>query len=1751
MAKCINTSHPDFKKLEQGSGIGFLDLEIMVSDWQSARNTDEFPTLGDLPEGSKSLDINSALKKGFLKDLNFTVTEYDNIKKALGYDAVSMLDLVTKKIIANKDEPITKEVAYLMYKLFSRDASYKIKSELKYLISTWDKYQKKFDFHKNQVEKQLGYIADSSEWKNTVRERVIIDFLEETLLQYYNNPKEFEKVVPQRWSKEDFTLLKKILRAIKKFMDKLGLGENKVQKQERLINLASGLAQEVLTQEYSVYDFKVDPSVHLKNYEDTLSNFPEQKKIVEDLQEIGIVVSGSLSLRKAGSVYRTVDESLHDIDSIVPYNKVTNDSHFESVYKQAVRISKQEGDPLIRRVIFSNAFEQKYLHGASWYQEFLKKHPNTKKLTGFIGSEHANGYETYTYTVVIDGKFDEKGEYIEDTGTIVDFFIRLRPDQFEHSNYFATWKEIITAKLLMGGKENKFRKKDLVDLINFVPFVQSGDKYDFYTKDFIFLVKKEEVESEDVFYELDSEPRENVDQKVKEELLSILNRNGIAVTSMSEYEETYSLRTGKPFTVRALADTLRNIIAVDESLESNRTLSEEAMHMAVAANVDTFEFNRAMRLVVDTAEYTDNYEKYEQAYKAQGLSGEALERKVRMEILGKVGKELLFQEVKSSTQGTGIGKYLRKMWNRFLDLFRPAKTELEKILAKWSDQLISGNLGEIQSEGTFFEIEDTPISEAEKLYKKFLAGLKSRALTFKRFEGESEAASERLLKTYYEFTNKEFNAGLVEFVGMMAKDISNGVAFIKKYQDGTAAFTSREWRDMKIMLDYYDAHRKQLEDYMAKSLAEDGILTDEQIEEVEEYLGTILTGLNKIKGFHRRAGLKLTEEHVIAEVKDAISDPELQKKEIESLLSHLREVDFDSNRALYWAGSLVHAKDSFLRNVHYTMTKVRRSVDRFTYDLGKKLTKEAERLGIKDTSKFIEKIGSKFSHYFIDRFRYGAFTQASVEFHKQRHVKYGLPEDKIERRGIKNTWREASIAVAEERATPEQEQLAAILAEYNKEVAQWFTKNTVPKEGWQQIVEQVKKELGGGTTPEFQEWKEENIGISQPGTKWEREYPKGVLVEPSDGRVKVIQLGEETITVETKDWRNPEYDKLTDNEKEYLGILLDTMEEADTKHSRVRHRLQLPQIKASTVDLLKSRKFSNIVENIKDIARTTTDDTEFGEDGIMRPDGTVANFVPVYFINRLDNADQISQDLTSSVLAYSDVMENFKQMTKQAPMFEMILDTIGERQVKTDKKAFLGLESETYKSMKNFLEMNLYGKWKEQWIVGGVNVTKLMQGVVKYVTANNLAFSLYTTLASYFTSATYSKIEDLVGQFTTQSDKLFAEKVWDTNIHQVLLESGKTNKTSKLGLFFEHHRILDKNKNIFDNLDKSRLTRQAVKSGLFWSYDLVRLRVRGKLALAIASNYRYYNGKFKTKRELENLGVKDIGKLPTYYDMVEVKDGRLVAKHSDPKIEDIIERRIEFIGANIDGELNYSDWAAAHRGALTQLVTTHRGWLFRNIQLRLKPKGVNYQTGEMDEGWYLTTFDFIRKTFLSKERVTSLKSLLARWETLDAYEKQGVLRTLWETAFIFAVSSLAMILNNLALDSDDDDDLIQYLAYQSNRVLLELGVMNPSLVIAVDPFTDHPDGNNLAWRMPLAANIQELVAILNSPVAATRQLDDLMDLTHLLSNQEIESGPYEGMTKRERLLIKMIPGMKGLYQARDPKSRNQFLKNKTLSWLYQ
>ncbi len=138
-------------------------------------------------------ELEERLVKGFLKDFNIEVKEYTSIKNDLGFDALSMSDLVTKFIAYQEGESFTGEVAYFAYNMLGKQNN-KIKSNLRYLISKWDRFNERFDYHKKIINREEGFIEDSKEWKNKIKDLVILDFLQEKLILYYKNPTAFEKL---------------------------------------------------------------------------------------------------------------------------------------------------------------------------------------------------------------------------------------------------------------------------------------------------------------------------------------------------------------------------------------------------------------------------------------------------------------------------------------------------------------------------------------------------------------------------------------------------------------------------------------------------------------------------------------------------------------------------------------------------------------------------------------------------------------------------------------------------------------------------------------------------------------------------------------------------------------------------------------------------------------------------------------------------------------------------------------------------------------------------------------------------------------------------------------------------------------------------------------------------------------------------------------------------------------------------------------------------------------------------------------------------------------------------------------------------------------------------------------------------------------------------------------------------------------------------------------------------------------------
>ena len=495
MANCPNKNLSEWKTLVDVQG---EDMAHYLWDKYNGEVPSEY-----------NISLDQKLVDGFLKDFGITVSEYKDLKTDIGLDAVAASDLLAKSIAYQKGESISGEVAYFAYAMLGKQNS-KIRASLRYMVHRWDKYSERFKYHSDTIKSREGYIKDKTDWKVKIRDLVIADFLKENIEEYYKNPKEFKKVIDTRWVKgvdkrrEEYTIWENFVKLIEDLLSKFSNKYAKL-KAEQLSNLGTSIAEEVLNNNYEYFNYELADGQIQKYYDSTINSDSFAKDLVEFGQKtIGLILTGSLALRRAGQVFRTAYETLHDIDWVVPYS-LTNTSENKDVLDDIKRYQS----PMAYNGVFdkdvANLMTLPYVEKLSWFKQFKEKYPSLRVIKGFYGGEHTK-LESYSVLAVIDGEsytedgFHEetvqfykkdpvtkkayqveevkkvkhaKGDLIKGTGYAVDFFVRLDYNQEEHENYFKLWKEIMIAKLKMG------RDKDFIDWKAFVPFTKSRDKFNF------------------------------------------------------------------------------------------------------------------------------------------------------------------------------------------------------------------------------------------------------------------------------------------------------------------------------------------------------------------------------------------------------------------------------------------------------------------------------------------------------------------------------------------------------------------------------------------------------------------------------------------------------------------------------------------------------------------------------------------------------------------------------------------------------------------------------------------------------------------------------------------------------------------------------------------------------------------------------------------------------------------------------------------------------------------------------------------------------------------------------------------------------------------------------------------------------------------------------------------------------------------------------------------------------------------------
>ena len=403
--------------------------------------------------------------------------------------------------------------------------------------------------------------------------------------------------------------------------------------------------------------------------------------------------------------------------------------------------------------------------------------------------------------------------------------------------------------------------------------------------------------------------------------------------------------------------------------------------------------------------------------------------------------------------------------------------------------------------------------------------------------------------------------------------------------------------------------------------------------------------------------------------------------------------------------------------------------------------------------------------------------------------------------------------------------------------------------------------------------------------------------------------------------------------------------------------------------------------------------------------------------------------------------------------------------------------------------------------------------------------NLFTTISGYTKASFDSKIEDVIGLYTTQESKLWAEKEFDKNIGSLLASINKRSKDNKMELIFEYNQVFKGMQELFHRMDiDNRLLRTTWSDIIYSSYEMFDVRVKGKLTLAIYDNFRLVDGKYITRAEFKRKhpdGNWSDYKDNTLYNAYEVQNKKLIVKPEYKKyvtteLENKVTGIIQHRSTTLDGRLGNLDKASINRKLFGRAIMLHRGWLVSGAVERFKKGGINYITNEYEEGYYLTVARLAQKIFTTTGGV---KQKLAVWNNLDEHEQRNAKRMLADLAFTAVAFTFYKLMQSMADDDDEDDWFNQYLAYQSTRIFME----------------------QMAFQNPL-----EIPQIINSPTAAMNTIESIFELPKTILNwHEVESGPYKGMNNVTKQLIKNSL-LKNLYEIQFPKEKNKFVKTQLL-----
>jgi uncharacterized protein YcbK (DUF882 family) len=588
---------------------------------------------------------------------------------------------------------------------------------------------------------------------------------------------------------------------------------------------------------------------------------------------------------------------------------------------------------------------------------------------------------------------------------------------------------------------------------------------------------------------------------------------------------------------------------------------------------------------------------------------------------------------------------------------------------------------------------------------------------------------------------------------------------------------------------------------------------------------------------------------------------------------------------------------------------------------------------------------------------------------------------------------------------------------------------------------------------------------------------------------------------------------------------------------------QRPQVRSTGLD----RTFRSLKDPVgewkrflEDMTQNQIDDQEYGaKDSAGRDMNTSSNNktstslfkkIPKYYIRQVADSKDLTDDL---VYAYAQLIsqsnKHIARKNKEAIYYQTLLavdatDFSEERYI----KAVSGEDSQTKKFVKDYADSEIYGireSLKINYKVFGkdVDFTKIISNISSGMSKRNIAYNLYVAGSGFIQGNAAKVINAVSGKEFNNWDLIFAEKEWSRQVGEYISELGSTVRKNKIHLIEDYFNIKNvESKAEFASYNKAfRLTKDR---GYVFS-QLIGEPINITQTISILNNYRVVGQEVFTYKSFiasqshitkkEAMAVWENS--PTIYSLLEVKDGKLddsaIKNLGVNNYENIVNSiRLTIINANskTDGQIPSNMKSAMSKHVLGRLPLIHSTWLNLIAHRTFQPTSIGTDL-TLSQGWTNTIADFVKHVSSSaklKNDKTVIQNILRSYSTfvkeaedigVGQMRRRNINEILATQGAVTLLYLLAMALKSWADDEEQEDSyLAQFIATIAVRGLAET--------------------RSNSIRGTFYGSYEKL----QSPVVLTTTIKEILSAsTYYELGEEVKSGKYEGLTKAEKMFLKL------------------------------